>query len=127
MITTSLVSPRISILIGTGAAAGAAFLPVKDIKYPAVHLDISITTADIDGDGNLDLLLANRNDNTLSYLLGNGNGTFDNPVEFKTGNTLFREPVSIAVGDFNNDGAIDIMIANAGSDDVSVLIHDPIV
>ncbi len=124
VVTTSLLSPRLSILLGV---AGGGFEPVKEIKYPAVELDISINTADINGDGNLDLLIANRNDNTLSYMLGNGNGSFNNRVDFKTGDTRFREPVSIAVGDFNNDGAIDLMVANAGSDDVSVLIHVGIV
>jgi Ca2+-binding RTX toxin-like protein len=126
-VTTSLVSPRLSILLGTGGAGGTDFQPEKEIKYPATKLDISINAADINGDGNLDLLIANRNDNTLSYMLGNGNGTFDSRVDFKTGNTIFREPVSIAVGDFNGDGAIDVMVANGGSDDVSVLLHDPIV
>ncbi|MDB5336397.1 MAG: hypothetical protein JWN70_2016, partial [Planctomycetaceae bacterium] len=37
-----------------------------------------------------------------------------------------REPVAIAYGDFNNDGAIDLMVANAGTDDVSVLLRNPI-
>ena len=124
VVTTSLVSPRLSILLGK---AGGGFEPVKEIKYPATKLDISINTADINGDGNLDLLIANRNDNTLSYMLGNGNGSFDNRVDFKTGNTIFREPVAIAVGDFNGDGAIDLVVSNGGSDDVSVLLHDGIV
>ena len=123
VVTTSLVSPRLSLLLGNGTG----FDPVKEIKYPATKLDISINSADINGDGNLDLLIANRNDNTVSYMLGNGNGSFQNRVDFKTGNTIFREPVAIAYGDFNNDGAIDLMIANAGSDDVSVLIHVGIV
>ncbi|MDB5337293.1 MAG: hypothetical protein JWN70_2912, partial [Planctomycetaceae bacterium] len=124
---TSLITPQISLLLGTGLAVGPAFGAVREIRYPVTKLDISINTADIDGDGNLDLLIANRNDNTLSYMLGAGNGTFNDRVDFKTGNTLFREPVAIAIGDFNNDGAIDLMIANAGTDDVSVLLHDPIV
>ena len=123
VVTTSLISPRLSILLGNGTG----FDPVKEIKYPVTKLDISINAADINGDGNLDLLIANRNDNTLSYMLGNGNGSFNNRVDFKTGNTIFREPVSIAVGDFNNDGALDLIVANAGSDDVSVLIHVGIV
>ncbi len=90
----------------------------------------SVAVGDFNGDGFLDLAATNRSDNTVSILLGNGNGTFAPQVHspFATGLT----PVSIAVGDFNDDGNLDLAVVNAcGSDltcasrgTVSILLGD---
>ena len=123
---TCQVVREISVLLGTGLPVGT-FGETVGIKYPNLELEISINSADLNGDGNADLIIANRVTNTLSYMLGLGNGTFDTRVDFKVGGVKGREPVAIAYGDFNNDGAIDLMVANAGTDDVSVLLRNPIV
>ena len=117
---------EISVLMGTGLPVGT-FSETIGIKYPNLELEISINSTDLNGDGNADLIIANRATNTLSYMLGLGNGTFDTRVDFKVGGVKGREPVAIAYGDFNNDGAIDLMVANAGTDDVSVLLRNPLV
>ena len=117
---------EISVLLGTGLAAGT-FSETVGIKYPNLELEISINSTDLNGDGNADLIVANRVTNSLSYMLGLGNGTFDTRVDFKVGGVKGRQPVAIAYGDFNNDGAIDIMVANAGTDDVSVLLRNPVI
>ncbi len=117
---------EISVLMGTGLPVGT-FSETIGIKYPNTELEISINSTDLNGDGNADLIIANRVTNTLSYMLGLGNGTFDTRVDFKVGGVKGRQPVAIAYGDFNNDGAIDLMVANAGTDDVSVLLRNPIV
>ena len=51
--------------------------------------------------------------------MGNGNGTFVTPaVNFGVG----IAPFSVAVGDFNNDTNLDLAVANAGSNTVSILL-----
>jgi hypothetical protein len=57
--------------------------------------------------------VANQSSNTVSILLGNANGTFQQNFATGAGRTL-------AVGDFNGDGKLDIVTANAS--DVSVLL-----
>jgi hypothetical protein len=75
----------------------------------------SVAMADFNGDGSLDLAIVNRSDNTVSILLGNGDGTFDPQVTYSTGIT----PVSVAVGDFNNDGNLDLVVADACGTDLT--------
>jgi hypothetical protein len=78
----------------------------------------ALATADFDRNGTLDLLVANSAANTVSILLGNGNGTFAPPADYPTG----TQPVAVAVGDFNNDGKPDIVVANQADNTVSILL-----
>ncbi|WP_298965458.1 FG-GAP-like repeat-containing protein [uncultured Methylobacterium sp.] len=76
----------------------------------------SVTTADVNGDGKLDLLTANRGSNTVSVRLGVGDGTFTSADDVPTGDW----PLSVTTADVNGDGRQDILVANEGSDTVSV-------
>jgi hypothetical protein len=80
----------------------------------------SVATGDFNGDGKLDLAVANYGDNTVSILLGNNDGTFQSQVTYATG----VSPISVAVGDFNGDGKPDLVVANqlASPYTVSILI-----
>jgi hypothetical protein len=73
------------------------------------------------GDGVLDLAVANGSSNSVSIFLGNGDGTFEPNQDFPTGN--FPYGFIIGVGDFNSDGAPDLATAKDSSNDVSVLIN----
>jgi hypothetical protein len=74
-------------------------------------------TADFNGDGRLDLAVANPSSDSVNVLLGNGNGTFQASKSSAAGDN----PISIAVGDFNADGKLDLAAANGGTTDVSVM------
>lgn len=79
---------------------------------------VSVVVGDFNGDGELDLAIANDFDNTVSVLLGNGNGTFRPHVDYATG----TGPSFVALGDFNRDGKIDMAVANVASNTVSILL-----
>jgi uncharacterized delta-60 repeat protein len=80
----------------------------------------SVTTADLDRDGTLDLLTA-TSDGTVSVRLGNGNGTFGDATRFSIGNETYR----MTVADVNGDGNLDILAASTvKSGTVSVRLGD---
>jgi hypothetical protein len=70
------------------------------------------------GDGKLDLVVANASSNSVSVLLSNGNGTFQSAVNFAVG----TKPASVAVADVNGDGRADLVVADAVGKRVSVLL-----
>src|SRR5207245_6840851 len=76
---------------------------------------ISVAVGDFNHDGVQDLAVANAGSNTVSVLLGNGDGTFRPPLTFGAGSS----PPSVAAGDFNGDGATDPPVATYGSATVS--------
>src|SRR5439155_15021534 len=55
--------------------------------------------------------VANGSSNTVSVLLGNGNGSFGARTDYGTGSA----PKSVAIGDLNGDGKPDLAVANTGS------------
>jgi hypothetical protein len=80
----------------------------------------SVDLSDLNGDGKLDIVVANRGSDDISILLGRDKGEFEEGQHI----TVNREPMSIATGDFNQDGVEDIVVANYGSDDITILIGD---
>jgi hypothetical protein len=92
------------------------------VNYPTGANSQAIVSADFNGDNVLDLAVANYSNSTVSVLIGNVNGlgeadgTFQPAVTSATGSF----PLSLAVGDFNDDGNLDVATANAY--DVSVML-----
>src|SRR5207244_4532344 len=68
---------------------------------------------DFNGDGKLDVATANRSIyGEVSILLGNGDGTFQAPTSVALGST----PLAVAVGDFNADSKLDLVVLSYTND-----------
>jgi len=78
----------------------------------------SSAVGDFNGDGKLDLAVANTFSNSLTILLGNGDGTFAPAPSPATG----TNPHSVTEADFNGDGNLDLAVTNAASNTVTVLL-----
>ncbi|HXJ94619.1 MAG TPA: choice-of-anchor D domain-containing protein [Terriglobia bacterium] len=79
----------------------------------------AVVTGDFNGDGRLDLAVANYGDNTVSVFLSNGDGSFRAAQTTATG----PGPVGLAAGDFNADGKLDLAVANGNlSSTISILL-----
>jgi len=107
------------------ALALRASSALAEVNFPARFLaaeagvgpfDVAIT--DLDQDGRPDLIVTNSASNTISVLLGNGDGTFQPHSDFTTG----RRPGSLAIGDLNLDGWTDVVTSNEKASTVSVLL-----
>jgi hypothetical protein len=105
----------VSILLGDGNGGFQAV-----VNYPTGSTPFSVAVADFNGDGKLDLAVANELSGTVSILLGKGDGTFRRQIDYAT----LRFPISVAVGDFNGDGKPDLALAELFAENyVTVLIN----
>ena len=115
----------VSVLLnsGTGTFGAAADFSVRtDGLSPTPGNGISpiepssVITADFDGDGYLDIAVANTRGANISVLPGTGNGTFGAAVTSWAGS----QPVSLIAGNFNADGCIDVAVAISGATQVQI-------
>jgi hypothetical protein len=91
---------------------------VQAPQYPVGNNPEAVAVADFNGDGNLDIAVANSASNNISVLLGKGDGTFGAAVNYAADST----PLGIATGDFNGDGRIDLAVTNSGSNTLSIFL-----
>jgi hypothetical protein len=116
-VTSDAAQGTVSILLGNG---DGTFQPPQ--SYAAGSFPLAVAVADFNRDGLLDLAVTNNSvpfaGGTVSILLGNGDGTFQSPQSYATG----ANPFSVAVGDFNGDGAPDLAVADYYDNKVNVLL-----
>lgn len=122
--STNCANGTIGVLLGNG---DGTFQPVVTYDSGGYYPN-SAVVADVNGDGNVDLVVANTCGNTVAsggcptagdgesnyggvigVLLGNGDGTFQTAVTYASGG---QDSTSVAVVDLNADGAPDLVVAN---------------
>ena len=80
----------------------------------------SVVAVDLNLDGKLDLVSANTGADTVSVLLGNGDGIFQTATTYAM--PAADDPIVVVAGDFNHDGKPDIAALNTYSNTVSILL-----
>jgi uncharacterized protein (TIGR03437 family) len=116
-LVTANAGNNVTVLLGDGMGG---FVAVAGSPFTVGANPDSVAVGDFNADGNLDIVTVNSGDNTVTVLLGNGSGGFTAAAgsPFAVG----TNPASVAVADFNGDGKPDIVTANTGADDVTVLL-----
>ena len=132
-VTNAGTSPYVGILLGNGdltfAAAenGSGALVAT---YVVGNSPYWLVAADLNGDGIPDLATANNSDNTVTVMLGNGDGTFqaplllsDDSISSQTALTIpaGNAPYSIQAGDFSSSGIPSLVVVDESGNTVSTL------
>ena len=113
----------VTVLRNNGAAN---FAPFASSPEDVGSFPTAITAADIDGDADQDLLVADQLDDAIYVLRNNGNANFTQPATSPepAGDT----PAEIAAADLDDDGDTDLAIANAiestDTDNVTILLNN---
>lgn len=114
-------SGTVSVLLGNGKGQ---FHRATGSPFPAGHLPNDIAIADMNGDGNPDLVIANHQSPFISIFLGDGRGGFrpapGSPVDVHSS----PHPHGVAVADFNGDGHPDVVTDSWGTNQVELLPGD---
>lgn len=84
-----------------------SFMAAETLDIVSWSGPIAVALADLDGNQNLDLVVANNFDNNAWIFLGNGDGTFQSEHQYWMGSN----PVALDLADFNGDGNQDMAMA----------------
>jgi|GEM_PF-2027647 len=128
-VVSGLVIFLASLLVWPAAFAvrTSAGCPVANFNaaptFPIGSEPLSIASGDLNGDANLDLVVANGlPDADLSILIGDGNGRFT--VANRIASASMVPFGFVAIGDFNNDSKQDIAVTSVGYGDVLIMFGD---
>ena len=109
----------VTVLLGVGDGTFR-----EPVSYPAGYEPFDVAVADCNGDGKLDLAVADVDVSyptatVVSVLLGNGDGTFGAATQYMAG----AGPVSLVAAALNRDRCTDLAVANSNGNSVSVLLN----
>ena len=124
LVTANHDDGTVSVLLGNG---DGTFQP--SVSYPAGTGPVALVALDTCSSsatamlctsrpsGTLDLAVVDQGSNSVSILYGNGDGTFQRPVNYPVGTF----PSGIVAGDFNGDGLTDLAATNTNDNSISLL------
>jgi hypothetical protein len=109
-----------------GGTSNVAYFQIIKGSYTVAYAQLAYTTdttpqdavaGDFNGDGKVDIAVATGN-NTVSVLIGKGDGTFPTHVEYP----VPGHPIAIAAADVNGDGKLDLITVDEFQSEISVLL-----
>ena len=112
-------SDNVTILLGNGSGN---FTQPATSPEAVGTLPQSVAVGNFNGDSFADLAVANSGSDNVTILLGDGSGNFTQPAT--SPEAVGVCPDSVAVGDFNGDSFADLAVANATSNNVTILLGD---
>ena len=121
LVVANADSENLIVLLGDGRGH---FQPAKGSPVPAGHLPNDIAVADMNHDGNLDLVIANHQSPYIRILLGDGQGGFQpapgSPFDVHSN----PHPHGVAVGAFSGGANLDVVTDSWGNNQIELLRGD---
>jgi len=121
LVVANADSENLTVLLGDGKGH---FQPAKGSPVPAGHLPNDIAVADMNHDGNLDLVVANHQSPYITILLGDGKGGFQpapgSPFDVHSN----PHPHGVAVGGFSGAANLDVVTDSWGNNQIELLRGD---
>jgi hypothetical protein len=116
-LAVALRNDKIKILIGHGDGTFG-----DGVQYEYGDTPTSIAVADLDRNGTLDLAVTNGGpmSSAVSIWLGNGDGTFRSPTDYRTG----KRPLVVTFADFNGDQLSDLFVMNGEMDTFTIFLSN---
>ena len=108
---------EVGVLLSYG---NGSFASITTYSTGASSTPIAVVVDDFNNDSRLDLVVANYGNNSVGILLGHGNGSFSDVIIYSTG--VGSTPRCVAVGDFTNDGSLDIAVTILNIDGVGIFL-----
>lgn len=127
-LAVTLFGDLVSIFLGIGDGTFKQAVQY-DVGHSSSNVSAgSITVGDFNGDGKPDLAVTSFGpDENLSILLGRGDGSFQSGINYSASTVPSSSVGSVAAGDFNSDGKLDLVVTNGGDSHnpsmVSLLIN----
>jgi len=115
-----------------GGTSAPIFFPITNSFTPAPVTSsvnagsnpVLLAEGDFNGDGKLDLAVANGSTHSIQIMLGNGDGTFTAGASFSVGSSPTSTPTSIVAGDFTENGKLDLAIGVSPDSIVEIFSGD---
>jgi hypothetical protein len=121
IVIVNIESETLSVLLGDGHGH---FHPAAAAPCPTGKSPNDIATGDFNGDGNLDVVIANTETPNITILLGDGKGGFKPSPHSPFATDSHPHVHGVAVGDFNGDGRLDVVTESWGRNQVLLLPGD---
>ncbi len=114
-LAVALRNDKLKIFLGQGNGTFR-----EGVQYEYGDTPTSIAAADLDRDGKMDVVVTNGGpmSSAVSIWLGNGDGTFRKPTDYRTG----KSPLGVSFADFNNDYKTDLLVTNGEMDTFTVFL-----
>lgn len=121
LVTANDSGDTVSVLLGRGSGT------FDRADYAVGDEPKGVALGDVNGDGRLDIVSANIHgtypccggDTSITVLLNDGAGTFN---AVREDYDVVSSPFSVATGDFNGDGRLDVASANWHTHDVAIFL-----